>query len=219
MTALAAITPPFADAWFDEQFADVAVMVILRGLAPELTVELAGIAWAAGVRLLEVPVQDAESLRSLSAVVDAADGRPVGAGTVTDAELVGVVADAGARFTVAPGFDAAVSSASLALGLAHLPGVMTPADVHRATAAGHRWLKLFPASVVGSAMISALRGPFPGIRVVATGGIGRDNAQEFLAAGADVVSLGAGFAALAGTPALDLLVHRGAAAARVRGGT
>ena len=208
MNALPGIAPLDADLWFDEHFADVAVMVILRGFAPERTLELARVAWDAGVSLVEIPVQGAESLRALATVVDAAEGRPVGAGTVTDVDLVGVVADAGARFTVAPGFDDVVSSASLTSGLPHLPGVMTPSDVHRATAAGHRWLKLFPASIVGPAMITALRGPFPGLRFVATGGVGQNNAQDFLDAGADVVSLGAGFADLAGTPALDRLVSR-----------
>lgn len=219
MSTLATMTPLDADRWFDEHFADVAVMVILRGFAPERTVELARIGWDAGIRLVEVPVQGAESLRALEAVVEAGAGRPVGAGTVTDPAGVKTVARAGAQFTVAPAFDPEVSRASLALGMPHLAGVMTPADVHRALAAGHRWLKLFPASVVGPAMIPALRGPFPGIRVVATGGVGRGNAQEFLDAGADVVSLGAGFADLAGTPALDRLVHRGAAAAGPGGGT
>ena len=212
MSALAPMTPVDADRWFDEHFANVAVMVILRGFAPERTVELARIAWNAGVRLVEVPVQGEESLRALEATVKAGVGRPVGAGTVTDSAGVDVVVRAGAQFTVAPAFDPEVSRASLNLGMPHLAGVMSPADVQRALAAGHRWLKLFPASVVGPAMIPALRGPFPGIRIVATGGVGSGNAQEFLDAGADVVSLGAGFAELAGTPALDRLVLRGEAA-------
>lgn len=66
---------------------------------------------------------------------------------------------------------------------------MTPTDVNSARNAGYRWLKLFPASVVGPPMFRALLGPFPDLRLVATGGVSADNAEDFLGAGASAVSL------------------------------
>jgi 2-dehydro-3-deoxyphosphogluconate aldolase / (4S)-4-hydroxy-2-oxoglutarate aldolase len=120
-------------------------------------------------------------------------GQVVGAGTVTSVALVNAVAAAGAAFTVAPGFHPEVVEASRAAQLPHLPGVATATEVQSAGAAGCRWQKAFPASVLGVPWIRAMRGPFPDVRFVATGGIDTANAPEFLAAGA-AVSLGSAFA-------------------------
>jgi 2-dehydro-3-deoxyphosphogluconate aldolase/(4S)-4-hydroxy-2-oxoglutarate aldolase len=153
-------------------------------------------AWAQGVHAVEVPVQGSLSLSALEATVEAArsTGRCIGAGTITDTDLVKSVAAAGAEFTVAPAFSSEVSQASLQYGMPHLPGVMSPADVQNAMSHGHQWVKLFPASVMGPSMIKALHGPFPELRIVATGGITGANANQYLDAGARAVALGAGFA-------------------------
>jgi 2-keto-3-deoxy-6-phosphogluconate aldolase len=82
----------------------------------------------------------------------------------------------------------------LAAGLPHLPGVGTASEVQQAYAAGCRWVKAFPAKALGAAWISAMRGPFPEVRFVATGGLRVGDAQPFLAAGASVVALGAALA-------------------------
>ncbi|GAA3129398.1 Entner-Doudoroff aldolase [Kribbella aluminosa] len=196
-----------ADEWFDRALATTHVMAILRGFSPKRTVELAERAWAAGIQAVEVPAQGPVSLRALQATAEAARsaGAIAGAGTVVCAEGVAEVRDAGAMFTVAPGFDPVVSAASLAAGMPHLPGVATPTEVQRAQAFGHRWLKLFPASVLGVAVIAAMRGPFPEVSFVATGGVGVHNAKEFLDSGALAVSLGASFADAAESELADLI--------------
>ncbi|MFC7492551.1 MULTISPECIES: bifunctional 4-hydroxy-2-oxoglutarate aldolase/2-dehydro-3-deoxy-phosphogluconate aldolase [unclassified Knoellia] len=194
--------PHDPDSWFDEQLGGTGVMVILRGFDPARTLELARTAWAAGIRAVEVPVQGEESLRSLTAVARAApDGAPVGAGTIVSPDQVALVRDAGAVFTVSPGFDREVSVVSRNAGLPHLPGVATATEVHHAVSAGHRWLKLFPATVLGAELIPALHGPFPMAKFCVTGGISVDNAARFLDAGASAVSLGSSFA---GADASDL---------------
>jgi 2-dehydro-3-deoxyphosphogluconate aldolase/(4S)-4-hydroxy-2-oxoglutarate aldolase len=182
--------------WFDEHLGRSRVMVILRGFTPERTLELARVGWDNGVALVEVPVQGVESLHALERVAAAAPGEhtPVGAGTVITTEQVRLVRDAGARFTVAPGFDLEVSAASHDCAMPHLPGVATATEVQRALAHGHRWQKLFPASVLTASLIPALHGPFPEVRFVATGGVSPANAAEFIDAGAAAVSLGASFA-------------------------
>jgi 2-dehydro-3-deoxyphosphogluconate aldolase/(4S)-4-hydroxy-2-oxoglutarate aldolase len=171
------------------------VMVILRG-AGAATVGLCEQAWSAGVELVEVPVQSENDLIALRAAVAAGTsiGRPVGAGTVVTTDLVDAVAEAGAAFTVAPGLDPVIATASLARGLPHLPGVATATDVHNAQRLDLPWQKAFPASVLGPAWIRALLGPFPAVRFVATGGIDVDNARDFLDAGCRAVSLGSSFA-------------------------
>jgi 2-dehydro-3-deoxyphosphogluconate aldolase/(4S)-4-hydroxy-2-oxoglutarate aldolase len=189
---------------FDELFAGHRVMVILRGLPIAQTVELAGLAWDHGVELLEVPIGEPHQVAALAATVNAgnARGKPVGAGTVVSQAHVTAAAEAGAHYTVAPGFDATVLAASLAAGMPHLPGVATASEVQHAVRAGCRWLKAFPATSLGPHWFGAIRGPFPSVNLVATGGVNVDSAPDFLAAGAQVVALGS---ALSDADQLDRL--------------
>lgn len=177
---------------FDRVFAKAPVMAILRGMPLAKSVELADRAWDLGIECVEVPVQDEEAAAVLAAVVAAGAerGKPVGAGTVTTAERLAWAVSAGAAFTVAPGLDTEVARASLAAGLPHLPGVATATDVQTARAMGLDWLKAFPASVLGPDWFRAMRGPFPEVPFVATGGIDASNAAAYLAAGAKVVAVG-----------------------------
>lgn len=179
--------------FFDNLFAESKVMVILRGLGPARTLSVATTAWDAGAIAIEVPIQHPADLESLSAVAAAAAerGLMVGAGTVVDPEQVVLARRAGARFTVSPGVDEDVIRASRAAALPTLPGVATPSDIQRARRVSpSRWMKAFPASALGVEWFRAMAGPFPGLRFVATGGIGPENARDYLAAGAAVVSLG-----------------------------
>jgi len=178
--------------FFDSVFGRQCVMAIVRGLSPDETVEVCERAWAAGIEIVEVPVQSPDAVPSLRAAAAAAVhcGRDVGAGTVTSLGQLREVRSAGAIFTVAPGLDVAIARASLAAGLAHLPGVATASEVQKALELGFRWLKLFPAAQLTPAWVSALLAPFPDVCFVATGGVDARNAENFLAAGAKVVAVG-----------------------------
>lgn len=179
--------------FFDGQFAGAPIMAILRGYSQDRTIELAEQAWRLGIDTVEVPVQDSASLEVLRAVAIIArqQGRPVGAGTILEPADVTAVADAGAGFTVSPGFDPAVARAAKELGMPHLPGVATGSEVQAAWLFGLRWLKAFPAGVLGPDWFRAMRGPFPGVSFVATGGIDASAAEAYLSAGARVVASGA----------------------------
>lgn len=191
---------------FDEIFGAQRIMAILRGMPERETVELASRAWDLGIDLVEVPVQTPDALPALRAAIAAGAerGRTVGAGTVTTLEQVRAVADAGVAFTVAPGLDPAVLAASTAAGLPHLPGVATPSEIQLALRHGLEWLKAFPAAVLGEAWFKAMKGPFPQVKLVATGGMDAHVAPAFLAAGARVVAVGS---ALADPKQIDLLAE------------
>jgi 2-dehydro-3-deoxyphosphogluconate aldolase/(4S)-4-hydroxy-2-oxoglutarate aldolase len=180
----------------DDVFGAQRVMAILRGLPPEETVALAGKLWDLGLTVLEVPIGRPEQVAALSAAVraGAARGRLVGAGTVVSVEQVKAAAAAGATYTVAPGLDVDVLAASHAAGLPHLPGVATATEVQRARAAGSSWVKAFPAVALGPVWFDAMRGPFPDVSFVATGGVTAVTARAFLDAGARVVALGTALA-------------------------
>ncbi|WP_306323010.1 MULTISPECIES: bifunctional 4-hydroxy-2-oxoglutarate aldolase/2-dehydro-3-deoxy-phosphogluconate aldolase [unclassified Streptomyces] len=194
---------------FDELFAGVPVMAILRGMPIDKSVELAVRAWDLGIECVEVPVQTEEAAGVLAAVVAAGAerGKPVGAGTVTSGERLGWAVEAGAAFTVAPGLDVEVARASVAAGLPHLPGVATATDVQAARAVGLSWLKAFPASVLGVEWFRAMRGPFPEVPFVATGGMDAGNAAAYLAGGAKVVAVGSALEDPSQLPSLSALLH------------
>lgn len=192
---------------FETVFTRTPVMAILRGYAADRAVALARTAWDLGIVCVEVPVQSPETVAALAAVVEAARGRDVvvGAGTVTTAERVESARAAGAQFTVAPGFDAAVARESEAAGMPHLPGVATASEVGTALAHGHTWLKAFPASLLTPAWLTAMAGPFPQARFVCTGGIDSRNARAFLDAGARGVAVGSALESPEQLPALAAL--------------
>ena len=114
----------------------------------------------------------------------------LGAGTLRSAADVEAAVEAGADFLVSPHFEPRLCAAMIDSQRLALPGVFTPTEVAGALDAGAEAVKLFPSSTAGIAHMKALFGPFPGLRVVPTGGIGSTNAGEWLAAGA--VAVGAG---------------------------
>jgi Entner-Doudoroff aldolase len=105
-------------------------------------------------------------------------------------QAVAEVAEVGARFIVTPNTDPAVIAAGAGRGLMVLPGAFTATEVAAATSAGARFVKLFPASTGGVAHLKALRGPFPNVRFVPTGGVTYENASSWFEAGASAVAMG-----------------------------
>lgn len=114
----------------------------------------------------------------------------IGAGTIRDPEQVTRAAAAGARFLVTPNLRADVLEAMLASGLPAIPGVFTPTEVGLALDLGAEIVKLFPASTGGPAHLKALRGPFPGLQAIPTGGIGLETISHWFDAGAFAVGAG-----------------------------
>lgn len=114
----------------------------------------------------------------------------VGAGTVTTAEQARLAAESGAEFLVAPGFSARVAGAMVATGLTTMIGALTPTEVMLATEHEADVVKVFPASLGGPRYLGALRGPFPDVPLMPTGGVTVDNLHEWFAAGALAVGVG-----------------------------
>jgi 2-dehydro-3-deoxyphosphogluconate aldolase/(4S)-4-hydroxy-2-oxoglutarate aldolase len=114
----------------------------------------------------------------------------LGAGTITDTTTAVAAIDAGARFVVSPVCRTELIGACHARDTVMMPGCLTPTEILAATEAGADFVKVFPASAVGPSFIRHLRGPFPALRLVPTGGIGIDDAREWLAAGATAVGVG-----------------------------
>ena len=196
---------------FRELFGEVPLMAILRGMGVERSLAVATTAWDLGITAVEVPVQTPTDIEALRVLAEAATARGlrVGAGTVISLEHVRQARDAGAAFTVSPGFDAEIVRASHDSGMPALPGVSTATEVQAAVKEGLTWLKAFPASLLGPSWFSAMSGPFPGVEFVATGGMDAANASAYLGAGVRVVAVGSALEDPAQLPALSKLLGGG----------
>ena len=137
---------------------------------------------AGGVRVLEVTLRTPAGLQAIADIARNVPEAIVGVGTITQPHEFKQSIDAGARFAVTPGLTPALIEAVRGLALPLLPGVMTPADVISAKAAGYLQLKLFPAQQAGGiGMLKALAGPFPDVMFCPTGGVTAATAADFLA--------------------------------------
>lgn len=177
---------------FDQHFATMPLIAVLRGITPD---EVEGVGRglvAAGFRVLEVTMNSPEPIEGIRRLV-AAVGREasVGAGTVLDPAEVAAVAAAGGTFIVSPNMNPDVIRATRSAGLASAPGVATPSEGFTALAAGANLLKVFPAEQVGPAVLKAWRAVFPRhVRLVPVGSITPEGMQAFVTAGAAGFGLG-----------------------------
>jgi 2-dehydro-3-deoxyphosphogluconate aldolase / (4S)-4-hydroxy-2-oxoglutarate aldolase len=142
-----------------------------------------------GMNLVEVSLTGRDAVSVLARLRSAAPDALVGAGTVMTHEQVHHVHDSGARFVVTPCLAPSVASAG-AVGLPVLCGALTASEVLEATVRGAAAVKVFPASAFGPQYIAALGAPFPRTAFVAVGGVGVDNIDAYLDAGAVAVGLG-----------------------------
>jgi 2-dehydro-3-deoxyphosphogluconate aldolase/(4S)-4-hydroxy-2-oxoglutarate aldolase len=198
---------------FDGDLRRARLVAILRLHHHDHVVAIAQTLVEAGVEFLEVTVERSTGLRGLAEVVAAVGGQiHVGAGTVLRESDVTAVADAGATFVVMPDTNPAVIGAAKERGLFTLPGAFTPTEVARAVEAGADYVKLFPASTGGIDHLRALRGPFPQVAFIPTGGVSSENANQWFAAGAVGVAMGTNLVPSSGS--LEGLLERASAAVR-----
>jgi len=184
--------PASTSAWFDNVFAGAPLMAIMRGTGIERAVKLATTAWDLGIDSVEVTIQTPDDVLALREVARLGEerGKIVGAGTIVSTEQIAIAVAAGARYLVSPGLDARVVLECQSRGVPILPGVSTPSEVQLAANLGLGWLKAFPAQWLGTDWFKHIRGPFPQVRFVATGGLDASNAQSFLDAGVRVAAVG-----------------------------
>ncbi len=168
------------------------LIAILRGITPAEAEPVARELYAAGFRLIEVPLNSPEPLASIRAMRDALPADClVGAGTVLNPDDVARIKDAGGEIIVMPHSDPAVIRAAKAAGLASCPGVATPTEAFAALAAGADVLKMFPAEQLGPVVLKAWRAVMrPPIALVPVGGITPDNLSTYAQAGASGFGLG-----------------------------
>ena len=168
------------------------LVAILRGIRPEEAEPVGDALAAAGLRVIEVPLNSPDPFSSIARLARRfGETVLVGAGTVMRAADVDRVADAGGRLIVTPHADPAIVRAAKARGLLAVPGFFTPAEAFSLLDAGADALKLFPAEGGSPAMLRALRAVLPaGTMVLPVGGIDAANLAAWRAAGAAGFGIG-----------------------------
>lgn len=144
-----------------------------------------------GVNLLEIAVNcdhGADAIRNVRE--DARPGVIVGAGSVLSAKSAAAACDAGAAFLVSPAFNTGVHAVAREREVLYVPGILTPTEIMTCMDAGLELLKLFPAGLHGPGYLQDLKGPFPNLKIMPTGGVNLSNLKEFTDAGAWCIGVG-----------------------------
>jgi 2-dehydro-3-deoxyphosphogalactonate aldolase len=168
------------------------IVAILRGVQPNEVLEIGAALIRGGIRIIEVPLNSPEPLRSIE-LLAARFGEEtlIGAGTVLTVADVDAVAAAGGRLIVSPNVKNAVIERAIQKGLDPLPGFMTPSEAFAAIDAGARHIKLFPGNSVGPAHARALRDVLPKtVQVWAVGGADAKNLGQWMTAGTAGIGVG-----------------------------
>lgn len=176
------------------RLAECPLVAIIRGVTSDAAEAVGEALYAAGIRIIEVPLNSPDPLESIARLARRMGDRAlVGAGTVLEAEQVERVAEAGGRLIVSPNTSIPVIEATVAAGLVSSPGFYTPSEAFDALGAGAHGLKLFPAEAASPAVVKALRAVLPkNAPLLIVGGVKPETMRPWLDAGADGFGLGSG---------------------------
>ena len=161
---------------------DAGILPVLTVDSVEQAIDTARALVAGGLTAIELTLRTPASLDALAALKQEFPDLAIGAGTVLQAAQVDAVCELGVDFIITPGVSAPLLDALLTADVPVIPGAATPSELIALATHGFRVAKLFPAAVVGGiAMLKALQGPLPQLKLCPTGGIDEDNAVEYLA--------------------------------------
>lgn len=170
---------------------DTGIVAIIRAPSGELLADVAEALVAGGIDVMEVTFTIPGAIRVLEQVADRLGDRVLlGAGTVLDTETARAAILAGAEFIVSPSTNIDVIGVCKRYSKLSMPGAFTPTEVIAAWQAGADVVKIFPSDIHGPKYLKALRGPYPHVRMMPTGGVTLETAADFLKAGACALGVG-----------------------------
>lgn len=174
-----------------EKVKELGLLAVIRGPSPELTVKMVEALVQGGVKGIEITYSTPNAEEVVKTLADKfGNNILLGMGTLTKPDQTISAKNAGAMFLVSPVCEDTLVKAMVDSGLLAMAGALTPTEVFRAYNLGVDVVKIFPGSLGGPSYIKALKGPFPYIPMMPTGGVNAANAAEWFAAG--VVAVGAG---------------------------
>src|SRR5690242_3406047 len=175
-----------------DRIVEIGVVPVVRASSAREARMAADAVCEGGIPIVEITMTVPGAAEVIRELVKSGSGDVlVGAGTVLNAEAARLCLDAGAQFLVSPGLNLPMVEVAKKERILVMAGSLTPTEVMAAWEAGADFVKIFPCGQVGGAKyIKALRGPFPQVPFVPTGGVNLNTAGEFIEAGA--VALGVG---------------------------
>ena len=171
---------------------EVGIVPIVRTSSAEGAIQAVEAIYAGGVRAAEITMTVPGAIHALEKLADRFGGKLIlGAGTVLDPETARACMLAGAEFFVTPSLRLSTIEMAKRYSKVICPGALTPTEVLAAWEAGADVVKIFPCGNVGGPKyIKALKGPFPQIEMIPTGGVNLETTGDFLKAGACAVAVG-----------------------------
>ena len=170
---------------------DRCIVAVIRAESPDSLVDVAEALVAGGVEVMEVTFTVPRATQVLEKVTEKLGSKVLlGAGTVLDAETARTAILSGAEFIVSPAVDLGVIELCRRYSKLAMPGALTPTEVVTAWQAGADIVKIFPSELTGPKYIKSLKAPLPQIRMMPTGGVNLDTAEEFLKCGACALGIG-----------------------------
>jgi 2-dehydro-3-deoxyphosphogluconate aldolase / (4S)-4-hydroxy-2-oxoglutarate aldolase len=171
---------------------EIGIVPVVRTPSAESALRSIEAIYEGGIRAAEVTMTVPGAVKALETLAAKFGDRIVlGAGTVLDPETARICMLSGAEFFVTPALNLATIEMAQRYSRPICPGALTPTEVLAAWQAGADIVKIFPCDNVGGAKyIKALKGPFPQIEMIPTGGVSLTTAADFLKAGACAVAVG-----------------------------
>jgi 2-dehydro-3-deoxyphosphogluconate aldolase/(4S)-4-hydroxy-2-oxoglutarate aldolase len=174
-----------------EKVSQLGLLAVIRGPSPDLTLKMVGALVAGGVMGIEITYSTPNAEEVVRNLSKKFGGQILlGMGTLTKPEQALSAKEAGASFLVSPVCEPTLLKSMVESGLLCMAGAFTPTEVLQAYNLGSDVVKVFPGSLGGPAYIKALKGPFPYIPMMPTGGVSAANVADWFAVG--VVAVGAG---------------------------
>jgi 2-dehydro-3-deoxyphosphogluconate aldolase/(4S)-4-hydroxy-2-oxoglutarate aldolase len=136
-----------------------------------------------GISVMELTLRTPAAIDAVRTIREEVPEMLAGVGTVIEPDQIAAVAQAGAAFAVAPGFNRRVMETAIATGMPFAPGIATATDIESALELGCRMLKFFPAEPSGGmSMLKAMAAPYNhlGIKYVPLGGLSLGNMTSYL---------------------------------------
>lgn len=174
-----------------DKIQELGLLAVIRGPSADATIKVVDALVAGGVTGIEITYTTPNAIEVMRTLAEAyGDEITLGAGTCITPEQAQDAAEAGATFLVSPHIDPELAAAMVGTGLPTMMGALTPSEVMQALRLGTDVVKLFPGSLGGPKYMKALKGPYPDLKIMPTGGVSKDNLGDWFAAGALAVGAG-----------------------------
>ena len=175
-----------------ERISEVGIVPVVRAANADEAARAVELIYEGGIPVAEITMTVPNAPAAIRQVTQKfGDKILVGAGTVlTEAQAEECFA-AGAQFLVSPGLSVPVLHSAKSRNKLAIPGTLTPTELMAALVEGIRLVKVFPCGNLGGAKyLKSLKGPFPDVLMIPTGGVNAGNAAEYFAAGAYALGIG-----------------------------